>query len=111
MSMCFRCQHRVDCLEGASAPRCECDDFEHSKYTCYMFIPIKPVVLTKLDPSDKRPQFGPWTVAARSRYVGEVTEEEFELALKQGNKTEAKGTIVYWRPKKSSKKGGGKDSG
>lgn len=56
-SMCFRCEHRAQFLEskGEHRPRLECGDVQTSKIACYMFMPVKPLVVEKLDMNDPRP--------------------------------------------------------
>jgi len=56
MSLCYRCEHRVNFLENKIASRCECGTIESSVCGCYMYEPVKPVVLKKNE-DDTRPQF------------------------------------------------------
>lgn len=67
--LCFRCEHRARFFENGRAPRCECGDINSSKYGCYMYRPVSPVIL-KRDENDSRPQFGPAFISSRSYYDG-----------------------------------------
>ena len=46
-SLCFRCEYRALFLETGYKPRLECGSVEDSKYICYMYKPVEPVVLEK----------------------------------------------------------------
>ena len=90
MSLCYRCEHRALFLETGSRPRFECGDIENSKAGCYMFSPVKPVILQK-DKKDKRAQFGHWLFAARSSAVSIAP-------CVMHFKKYKKGTCPYWIP-------------
>lgn len=97
--LCFRCEHRARFLEDGSRPRYECGDVKSNKYVCYMYRPVLPVVLDKLDKTDKRPQFGPPMISSRSMFV-RVAEPEMELSLLSVTKSKK---VLYWRPKDEQK--------
>jgi len=67
--LCFRCEHRAEFLETGNRPRYECGDPTMNCLGCYMYLPVKPVVLEKLDPNDPRPQFSAPFISARSKFV------------------------------------------
>ncbi len=69
--LCFRCEHRANFLETGRQPRYECGNIEQCNYGCYMYQPVKPVILAIQDGYEGRPQFGPAMISARSRYAGE----------------------------------------
>ena len=57
--LCFRCEHRAHYLEGLRkgkdhAPRFECSQIESCVHGCYMFRPVKPIVI-KQRKGDNRP--------------------------------------------------------
>lgn len=57
--LCFRCEHRAFYLEQLkkgkeNAPRFECSQIESCVYGCYMFRPVKPIVI-KQRHGDNRP--------------------------------------------------------
>ena len=96
--LCYRCNHRsqyLDSLKGDNPlehrPRSECGDIETSKYVCYMYEPVQPVILKK-QKGDKRPRFAGWMLSAREEFVGLA---DFVLDLKKVKD----GSILYWRPK------------
>ena len=82
-------------LEKGYRPRCECGDEKKSVHSCYMYQPVKPVSIAK-NKDDKRPQFGPWIISARSHFV-DIPELELN-AEKTKN-----GSILFWIPKKGKK--------
>lgn len=55
--MCFRCEWRAQFLEGGARLRHECGDPTTSKHACYMYQPVRPVVLRRID-NDPRPEYG-----------------------------------------------------
>ena len=68
--MCFRCENRAQFLENGARPRFECGEVESSKYACYSYRPVSPVVLTRLETElEERPDFGPWAISARMKFV------------------------------------------
>lgn len=80
-ALCYRCEHRARYLEAGRRPRCECGMTDTAKYSCYMYKPVRPVVLSKTDPADPRPPAGPWGYSARSRYVRQLRHEEGHYAM------------------------------
>ena len=95
--LCHRCEHRVEYIERKyiseddehiHTPRAECGDAKNSKYSCYMYRPVRPLRLNKDSKEDKRPQFGPTLMSSRS-YALEIPEMELKL-----NKR-----TLYWEPK------------
>ena len=87
MSLCFRCERRAEFLEGGTRPRYECGEAGKSVSGCYMYRPVRPVVLGKDD--DIRPQFGPPIIASRSRYVG-LADMELLVRVVPG------GAVLHW---------------
>ena len=68
--LCFRCEQRAQFLENGSRPRFECGLVEETKYACYSYRPVTPVVLQRLETELKeRPDFGPWMLSARMKFV------------------------------------------
>ena len=51
--LCYRCEYRAQFLENGRRPRHECGD-GGAVYGCYMFRPVKPLVLKPRD-NDTRP--------------------------------------------------------
>jgi hypothetical protein len=92
--LCFRCDHRAKFLEIGSQPRYECGQTGQSVCGCYMYKPVKPVIL-KRNKGDRRPQFAGYMLSARSRGVRIPTEREFILNFKKYKD----GNVIYWAPK------------
>jgi hypothetical protein len=90
MSLCWRCEHRAVGHETKRGPRYECTDFGSSKFACYCYRPVKPVILEKLK-GDDRPQFTGWMLSARSEFV-EVCDD-LELQVKD---CKGKGKALVW---------------
>jgi len=86
--LCFRCEHRARFFESGRSPRFECGDVKTCVHGCYMYQPVMPVILLK-NKTDKRPQFGPIVISARSSYAG---MPDMELGVKH-LKT---GAVLYW---------------
>jgi len=86
--LCFRCEYRALYLEEGRQPRSECGDISRAVYSCYMFQPVKPLVLKKNE-GDKRPQFGMPLLAARSHRTGIA---DVGLSAKKAKN----GVILYW---------------
>jgi len=103
--ICQRCEYRAQYLETGHAPRAECGWLETSKYGCYMYKPVLPVVMQRDEYEDEitketgieRPSFGPWMFSARMHFV-RLPEDEMELAGKEVDG----GIVAYWRPKDDS---------
>lgn len=95
--LCFRCEYRAIFLETGIQPRCECGMTNMCKFACYMYIPVKPVILQPLNKDDKRPRFC-GALSSRERFVGVLKKGELKLTMI--NKTDA---CLYWIPKKEKK--------
>lgn len=81
--LCFRCEHRARFFENGSRPRLECGDVESAKYSCYMYRPVSPVVLTH-DSLDPRPALGPPMISSRVSYK-RIAEGVYRLKLIGGD--------------------------
>ena len=92
--LCHRCEYRAQFFESGNRPRYECGDPACNKHGCYMYRPVRPVLL-KRDMDDERPQFGPWMFSSRSYFVR--LAEEMELHVKQSEE----GNILYWNFKET----------
>ena len=95
MSLCHRCEYRALAHECKTGPRFECTDFGMSLYVCYMYRPVKPVIL-KRQKGDKRPQFAGWMVSARVEFSG-VCED---LVLKEINYGRKGKALIWFKPSK-----------
>jgi hypothetical protein len=98
--LCFRCEHRARFVEfnarfpnstQAPRPRYECGEPNASKHSCYMYQPVRPVILAA-DTGDKRPQLGPAMIAARMHALG--FPAEIKLAAIQYRD----GVLPFWLP-------------
>jgi hypothetical protein len=94
LSLCYRCQHRVDFLEKGFGLRCECQDVGKAVCSCYAYVPIKPLVMRR-NTGERRPMFGPSMISARTH---SYEEADCELKLEQVGKTKG---VIYWVPKES----------
>lgn len=64
IGLCYRCEYRAQYLEKDIRPRMECGEPSSAVMSCYMFRPVKPVVL-KPRSRDNRPICGPAAFSAR----------------------------------------------
>lgn len=83
--LCYRCEHRARYFETGSAPRAECGSPSMSVYGCYMYKPVRPVVVTQGNKDDPRPIFGPSMIAGRIRFDHISNDEEVHLELTSPN--------------------------
>lgn len=95
MSLCWRCEHRAVAHQSLFGPRYECTDFEHSKQCCYMYQPVKPVILKKVK-GDTRAQFAGWMISARSCFVSTCDD----LKLKKISYGKKGNAIIWFKPSK-----------
>lgn len=88
--LCYRCEHRARFFETGRGPRYECQQPEMAVHGCYMYKPVKPLILKK-QKGDKRPEFAGAMLSARQEYVG---LPDFELNLAKVKD----GKVLYWEP-------------
>jgi hypothetical protein len=109
MSLCFRCEHRAKFLEEGYGPRHECKDVETSKFICYCYQPVKPIVLKYPDCGDaaynkanrERDVSLPWCIAPRLQFDSVVDDSDYKwvhcMGLVDANEND-KYYYTYWRP-------------
>ena len=100
-ALCNRCEHRIKFIETGMRPRYECgelpfvdDDGEvhnSAKVGCYMYQPVKPVVLA-VDEGDDRPQFAGAMISARSHGV-EIADMDLNVYSTEN------GNVLFWDKK------------
>lgn len=95
--LCYRCQHRLEYIESTEyewvddkreikkegrRPRLECGGIGTSKYICYMFQPIKPIIMNLADSEKelkiKRSPFDPPFMSARSKFIREADVDKMK---------------------------------
>lgn len=102
IGLCFRCEYRVRFLETGSGPRCECGMTGQSSYSCYMYTPVKPLIITQ-DKDDKRFPLAPWMISARCHAIG-IADVFLTADIKMGNgKKKIDKFVKYWLPAKEVK--------
>lgn len=88
MGLCYRCEYRALFHETGNGPRCECQDPKSSVRSCYMYKPVKPVVLAPNE-GDSRPMFAGAMISCRSHFVrvaeGRIRGKGFD-----------DGVVLYW---------------
>lgn len=87
--LCYRCEYRARYLETNSGPRIECKQIKNSVYTCYMYMPTKPIDTKKHKPDDKRPAHAGPMLGARMSAI--KVSDGFTLNLHKD--------ALYWEPK------------
>lgn len=112
---CDRCEHRVEFISKtresalsearggepiyAPRPRYECGDTTCSINSCYMYSPVRPVVLVKAS-GDRRPVAGvPAILAARMEAVGVLGDEGMPEAVMGVDATTHDTIIRFVAPK------------
>ena len=94
-SLCYRCEHRALFWESGKKhhPRYECGEPESSKSTCYMYQPVKPVVVARAEgyEDDPRPlSTGYFSCRFTVQRVADVVLVEHQ---------EREGVFWFWKPK------------
>ncbi|MFA5158575.1 MAG: hypothetical protein WC451_05335 [Patescibacteria group bacterium] len=89
--LCFRCEHQAEYLssKGQHCPRLECGDVNIGVHSCYMFMPVKPVILEP-DKGDKRPRMAGWGISAREHAIGLANFVLKVIRIRN------KKLIIYW---------------
>ena len=90
-ALCWRCEHRAVFHEQKIQSRYECGQ-NMAVGSCYMFQPVKPVIL-KRSKGDKRPLFAGWGIAARVERSKKETNAELTAQKESG------GYLLWWKPK------------
>jgi len=90
--LCHRCEYRARFFEAEEQPRSECGRTLGTVYSCYMYRPVKPLILKK-NKGDWRP-ISPPMLSARMHAVD--LPEDIECVYKKTKR----GHLFYWIPKK-----------
>jgi len=97
IGLCFRCEWRARYFETKSGPRMECGMTTRSSYSCYMYTPVKPLVITQ-DKGDRRFPLAPWMISARC-HATEIANVFLTAKINMGNrKKKIDKFIKYWLP-------------
>lgn len=97
--LCYRCEWRAQAHETEHGPRYECTETGSAVVGCYMYRPVRPVVL-KRQAGDRRPIDGPPIVSARSYGVALAPGEPVARKLRGGR------LLVWWQPPAEGAAGG-----
>lgn len=89
--LCYRCEYRAQHLETGHGPRAQCGD-KGAVGSCYMYNPVKPLILVKDPDPLNRPQFSGTMFSSRSHSGG---LSDCKLNLEPGKV----GSVLYWTPK------------
>lgn len=89
--LCFRCEERAKFHETGHAPRYECGEIDKAVNGCYMFKPVKPIVI-KPRKGDERP-------LSLNMLSCRVERVDQEIDLKLDAYEEEKGILFCWIPK------------
>jgi len=83
--LCYRCEYRALYFETQYAPRYECGAIQYAVYTCYMYRPVLPFIVTKQDTLDTRPIFSAFYISSRIRALEPLSSNDCILEIyKQG---------------------------
>lgn len=94
--LCYRCEYRAQFLENKRRPRHECGVIEEAVNGCYMFKPVKPIVVAPRDGDDR-----PVTL---NLFSARVERKEEDIPLKLHGENTKEGILVYWKPDKDEEK-------
>jgi len=89
VGLCYRCEHRAMFHESGARPRHECGE-DRAVGGCYMYKPVRPVVVT-VDDGEKRPAFASPMIAGRVRYDRVV--DDMVLMLREVDDDKI---VAYW---------------
>lgn len=92
-SLCYRCEHRACFLEKGHGPRCECQEPSRAVCSCYMYMPVIPVI-TEANKGDKRPIAAGWMISAREHPVEVPAGFEWKRCLTLAGKTGKETAVV-----------------
>lgn len=89
--LCFRCEFRAKFLETGSGPRHQCKQTNGNVFICYMYQPVKPVILGDPESSkgDPRPR-GSGILSKRHQFI--KVPENMKLTYKEYGNNFA----LYW---------------
>jgi len=93
--LCHRCEHRAQYLEtgGRYQPRCECGMTGRAVWTCYLFQPVKPLLLERNEEEDPRP-LSPGYFSCRFHIADSQPDWKLQRQT-QGNDR----ALFYWMPR------------
>lgn len=92
--LCYRCEHRAEFMENGTGPRAECKMKDMSVHSCYMYKPVRPLVLTNNE-GDSRPPAG--SIISARGYATRIADLYYRMfAIKGSNPVEYYG---IYRPK------------
>ncbi len=100
--LCFRCEYRAQYFESGHAPRMECGLPDTCKWACFMYKPVLPVIIGRLNKRDPRP-ITLNILSARVTYLDTAKSEDMELVSVHGKTNKEPSMLVYWRPKMKAK--------
>ena len=87
--LCFRCEYRTKYLEEGNGPRFECKVPEMSVIGCYMFQPVKPIVIKPRE-GDNRP-------LSLNYFSARVERVDVSPELELRGEETKEGILVYWK--------------
>ena len=91
--LCFRCEYRAEFFESGRKPRVECGNIENGNYSCYMYKPVLPVVLSPMPGYEDRPRFGPAMICGRECFAG-IAKNLVLKAIKYNGVED--GVVLLW---------------
>jgi len=89
--LCFRCEYRAQHHEEGHAPRFECGVYDKSVVGCYMYLPVKPIILARRE-GDQRPIITGTMISARVERKG--LADKYDLKIDYDDPK----IIMYWAP-------------
>ena len=77
LGLCFRCEHRARYHETGIQPRLECGEAGKSKSACYMYAPVRPLIVKPIK-GESRPLFGMHMLSGRMEAVSVADDSQVE---------------------------------
>jgi len=104
IGLCHRCEHRVKFLEHRGAGRAPCPRVQCGQtgavVSCYMYRPVRPLILKKSNDDDPRPEIGPAMLTSRSTPIrsaeGQLLSAIQAGELKMRASSTDDGFVLYW---------------
>ena len=100
--LCFRCDWRAYFLENGHGPRYECQQPSNAVYSCYMYLPVLPVVMERNEGDDRPLQ--PAMLSARLRAKRVANHAECVLSIVDDGKEIVKSWAITKTRKNTCRK-------
>jgi len=94
--LCYRCEYRAQYHEEKHAPRFQCSAVDRAVFACYMYQPVKPVVLSNMPDEDRDPIYLPAMLRGRSQHDGVPDNVSLSCRIIKGTMSKPVRWVLYW---------------